>query len=119
MVNESPGEMHSVSVTWQLDSGPPPLVNQFVLQGVVDGDGGPGEIIVTAGYVAPPPSPPAPNGSDGPHAEETDSIAVTTVARFALTRHRAEQLVGYLSQQIAQWDQNDALTRGGDHDERA
>lgn len=87
-------------IVWNLPAGPPPLVNQFLLQGQPDADGGPGEIVVHLGYALSPPSPPR------------GGVPVTTVASFALTRQRAEQLQKFLQDQIANWDKMNANTRG-------
>lgn len=94
------GELVSVPIVWTVSPGPPPLVNQFLLQGQPDADGGPGEIVVHVGYALAPPSPPK------------GGVPVTTVASFALTRHRAEQLQEFLQEQIDNWDKLDASTRG-------
>ncbi|MBY6411709.1 hypothetical protein HQ346_12830 [Rhodococcus sp. BP-252] len=99
----------TISVAWQLEQGPAPLVNQFALQGTVDADGGPGEIVVSAGYVAPPIF----TGDPSETSDAPLSLPVTNVARFSLTRHRAEQLIGFLREQVDQWDRGDAAVRKG------
>lgn len=108
--NGGEGGLQSVPIVWQIDSGPAPMVNQFMLQAVVDADGGPGEIVVNAGYVVPPAFTPA-------EGDVTDiqqgAVAVTNVARFSLSRHRAKQLMQFLSEQIDQWDAGDAIVRRG------
>lgn len=86
-------------ITWNVFAGPPPLVNQFLVQSQPDADGGPGEIVVHLGYSLIPPEVPK------------EPISVTTVASFALTRHRAEQLAEFLKQQIEHWDNADMGTR--------
>lgn len=94
-----------VPVQWNLPAGPAPLVNHFILQLVPDADGAPGEIVVRLGYVAAPPVPLVRLPPDEP-------LLVTTVASFALTRHRAKELVGYLQEQIDSWDKADLALRG-------
>jgi hypothetical protein len=93
-------EVHEFPLAWNLPPGPAPLVNQFVLQPLPDGDGGPGEIVVRLGYALP-----SPNQKDG------QPVPVTTVAAFTLSRHRAEQLRGYLTEQIDNWDAIDRSAR--------
>lgn len=95
----APGSQVAVPIVWNVSTGPPPLVNQFLVQSQPDADGGPGEIVVHLGYSLIPPSPPK------------EPIPVTTIASFALTRHRAEQLMGFLKQQIENWDTANAATR--------
>jgi hypothetical protein len=94
-----------VPVQWNLPSGPAPLVNHFILQQVPDSDRGPAEILVRLGYVSAPPVPLTAMPLNEP-------LQVTTVASFALTRHRAQELVGYLTEQIDTWDKVDAAIRG-------
>lgn len=98
----TPGSQVAVPIVWNVPSGPPPLVNQFFLYSQPDADGGPGEIIAQLGYSTVPPAPPK-----GP-------IQVTTIANFALTRHRAQQLAEFLNQQIEHWDKANAATRGSE-----
>jgi hypothetical protein len=92
----------NVPATWAVPAGPAPMVSHFVLTVAADADGGPGEILTYLGYVAPPLGPISPN----------QTVPVATVATFALTRHRAEQLRDYLTTQINNWDEQDAATRG-------
>ncbi|MHA3021280.1 hypothetical protein ACXPWS_13600 [Mycobacterium sp. BMJ-28] len=94
-------EMEDVQLMWNLPSGPAPLVNQLLLQPVPDADGGPGEIVVRLGYALPPPNP-----------TPGESVSVTTVAAFTLTRHRAAQFRDFLDQQINYWDAMDTAARG-------
>lgn len=94
--------INQLAVEWPIPAGPAPLVNNFLLQGVLDADGGPGEILVRLGYTAPPPP--------GPLAAQP--IQVTNVAAFTLSRARAGELLGYLNQQIDFWDQADEAARG-------
>jgi hypothetical protein len=96
--------LQEVAVVWNLPPGPAPMVNQFVLQAIPDSDGGPAEIVVRLGYVLPSPHEP----SEGP-------LPVTTVAAFTLTRYRAEQLRGFLTEQIDNWDKIDSAVRGERH----
>jgi hypothetical protein len=95
----------TVPVVWNVPTGPPPLVNHFLLGTQPDADGGPGEIAVHVGYAA------LPLRSPGA-GEKITAIPVTTVASFTLTRHRAEQLVGFLNRQIEHWDKANAQVRG-------
>jgi hypothetical protein len=96
-------EMQEVHLSWNLPTGPPPLVSQFLLHPVPDADGGPAEILVHLGYAVIPPG--------DRRSDPNSQVPITTVASFALTRHRAEQLKDFLSQQIAQWDRMAASVR--------
>lgn len=94
--------MNQFPAEWPLPGGPAPLVNHFLLQAVPDADGGPGEILVRMGYVVPPP----------PGLPSQQTLQVTNVAAFTLTRARAGEIVGYLQEQIRFWDQADEVARG-------
>ncbi|MGD1241191.1 hypothetical protein [Mycobacterium seoulense] len=99
--SENTDDVREFHLIWNLPSGPAPMVNQFILQPVPDGDGGPGEIVVRLGYVLP-----------APDQDPTQRVPVTTVAAFTLTRYRAEQLLGFLKEQIDSWDQMNRAVRG-------
>lgn len=99
--SEGETEVREVRVGWQVPTGPAPMVNQFLLQSVPDGDGGPGEIVVRLGYVV-----------VAPDQNPDQTVPVTNVAAFTLTRYRAEQLRGFLTGQIDAWDRIDRETRG-------
>lgn len=99
--SEGLGEIREIQLVWNLPTGPAPLVNQFHIQPVPDGDGGPGEILVRLGYVA-----------AVAQQDPNQPVPVTNVASFTLTRNRAEQLRGFLTEQIADWDQTDRQVRG-------
>jgi hypothetical protein len=109
MANDAPAAgVQQAQILWNVPTGPPPLVNQFVLMPVPDADEGPAEIVVHLGYASAPP------GDRRPDPNLV--IPVTTVASFALTRKRAEQLKGFLEEQIAQWDRLALDRRGGPHE---
>jgi hypothetical protein len=93
-------ELQEFGLVWNLPTGPAPLVNQIVLQGLPDADGGPGEIVVRLGYALP-----------SPQQTQGEPVVVTTVAAFTLSRHRAEQLRSFLTEQIDNWDAMDHSTR--------
>jgi len=80
------------------------------MQTVLDADNGPGEIVVNLGYVTPPLLPPTESGP----SQFPDAVSVTTVARFSMTRRRAQELAEILQKHIGDWDNGDRIVRGGD-----
>lgn len=103
-----------LQLVWPPDGTPPVAANQHLVQIAQDADGGPGEMIVTMGYVVPP------NLSPDQAAElqrSGQALHVTPVSRFMVSRHQAEALVGTLQDMIANWDQINLQARGGRSDE--
>jgi hypothetical protein len=99
--SEKTGALEEYQLMWNLAPGPAPMVNQMLVQGAPDADGGPGELVVRLGYALP-----------APNSAPSEVIPVATVAAFMLTRSRAEQLREFLKEQIDVWDAADAKARG-------
>ncbi|MEV8222318.1 MULTISPECIES: hypothetical protein [Dietzia] len=113
MENSEPRDV-VVPLVWPTDGTPPTPANQHQIQIAQDADGGPGEMILSLGYIVPPNLSP----EQVMELEQTgQALQVNPVGRFMISRHQAEALVASLQDMIANWDRFSAHIRGGRADE--
>lgn len=109
----SPGanaEQVQIGIEWPTDASLSllPLANQFLAQIGNSGVGMPEEIILSIGNA----SPPLVYGSQEEQEQQIarlSSVRVVPVARFALSRSRAAELVQVLQETLHTWDQVQAV----------
>lgn len=96
-------------LAWPSDDTPPSPANQHIVQMVQEVDGGPGELVVTMGYVLPPNLTPE---TVAALQQSGQGLPVSLTSRFLVSRRQAEALMASLQEVISRWDQLDAEARG-------
>jgi hypothetical protein len=92
----------TMQVSWRdLDQVPVQSANQFLVQVQGIGNAPPDDILLTAGYVAPPFA----------LTPDTTSVDVRPIARVSMSRTRAEELVRTLQLSIDQYDRAQEVPR--------